>query len=263
MNMDWRERIAPEVEMRHIDGEILRRTELDNHDEVENWVRSNWGTEENFLENGFGVVLMGDDGILSWSLADGVSGDRCEIGIHTDDDHRKKGLGSTAVAANVEYAQTNGFRRIGWHCGETNIGSIKTAERVGFELVRKYHVFEGWFAPFDQYLELGWYYYRKGDYGKSAEYYEKCFALGNMDFPDEKFWIGASGETLAKSFFYYNGACAWALAGEKENALKNLNLAIDWGWSHFDHLKNDDDLKSLHNETAWKEILERIEDSVG
>ena len=33
----------------------------------------------------------------------------------------------------MEYALSNGFLMVGWHCPEDNLGSIGTAEKVGFE----------------------------------------------------------------------------------------------------------------------------------
>lgn len=69
--------------------------------------------------------------------------------------------------------------------------------------------------------------YRVKDFENSAKYYEKAFEIQ----------IGNSSD-------YYNAACSWALAGNKEKAFKNLNLAVDKGWLYLDHTQKDSDLVS-------------------
>jgi len=36
-----------------------------------------------------------------------------------------------------------GFEVVGWHCPQENVGSIRTAEKVGFELERAYEAHIG------------------------------------------------------------------------------------------------------------------------
>jgi RimJ/RimL family protein N-acetyltransferase len=70
----------------------------------------------------------------------------CEIGIHTAKE-RRRGLATLTAAATVEYALSNGFSTIGWQCSEDNLGSIGTAEKVGFERERDYAM---WYAILKQ-----------------------------------------------------------------------------------------------------------------
>jgi len=76
--------------------------------------------------------------VVSWSLADCRSGDACEIGIHAVKEHRRRGLATITAAAAVEYALSNGYSMVGWQCSEDNLGSVGTAEKVGFERERDY-----------------------------------------------------------------------------------------------------------------------------
>jgi RimJ/RimL family protein N-acetyltransferase len=62
-----------------------------------------------------------------------ISGDACEIGIETDPEHRRRELAAITAVATVEYAQSRGFQHIWWICNAHNPGSIRTAEKVGFE----------------------------------------------------------------------------------------------------------------------------------
>jgi len=84
---------------------------------------------------------------VSWSLADCRSGDACEIGIHTAEPYRRRGLATLTAAATVEYALSNGFSTVGWQCSEDNLGSIGTAEKVGFERERDYTM---WYAALNE-----------------------------------------------------------------------------------------------------------------
>ena len=85
--------------------------------------------------------------VVSWSLADCRSGDACEIGIHAVKEHRRRGLATITAAAAVEYALSNGYSMVGWQCSEDNLGSVGTAEKVGFERERDYTM---WYAALKQ-----------------------------------------------------------------------------------------------------------------
>jgi tetratricopeptide (TPR) repeat protein len=52
----------------------------------------------------------------------------------------------------------------------------------------------------------------------------------------------------------YNIACCHALLGEKEQALQWLEKALAIGFASLDHLRNDDDLKSLRSDSKYKEL---------
>ena len=54
----------------------------------------------------------------------------------------------------------------------------------------------------------------------------------------------------------YNAACSYALSGEKDSALYHLNRLADASkYSNLNHLLNDSDLNSLHEEKRWEEIV--------
>ena len=124
--------------IQRIDATLLARTDLQAPDHIFRWMRSNWGSTEAFLQRGFGFCTLHDTAIVCWCLADCVHGDRCEVGIHTAPAYRRRGLATRTVAAAVAYAFSQGFREVGWHCSDTNIGSWKTAEKVGFTQTSSY-----------------------------------------------------------------------------------------------------------------------------
>ncbi|MFW6136018.1 MAG: GNAT family N-acetyltransferase [Chloroflexota bacterium] len=135
---DWRSHLPEGYTVRRIDRSLLEDPEIVVPDHVTRWMVNNWGSTERFLEGGFGFAATTDDELVSWSLTDCVSGDRCEIGIRTVPAHRRRGLAAATAAAAVECALSGHFRTVGWHCPETNLGSIATAEKVGLEKERDY-----------------------------------------------------------------------------------------------------------------------------
>lgn len=138
LGYDWRANVPRGYTVHRIHRSLFARCELMVPDHVTGWMVNNWGSIDGFLDAGFGFATVSAGEMVSWSLTDCVSGDRCEIGIRTAPAHRRRGLATITAAAAVEHALLHSFSTIGWHCPEDNLGSIGTAEKVGFQLERNY-----------------------------------------------------------------------------------------------------------------------------
>ncbi len=58
---------------------------------------------------------------------------------------------------------------------------------------------------------------------------------------------------------WYNAACSWALAGDKEKAFNYLQKAAVQGkWSNLSHLLSDNDLTSLHADARWQPLTNQV-----
>ncbi|MHA2370739.1 MAG: GNAT family N-acetyltransferase [Candidatus Hodarchaeales archaeon] len=242
---DWQARIPPGFSMEYVDKEFIER-DLKNMDSVTGWYLPEWPSADLFFEKGFGFALVDEkaETIASWSLADYVSGNRCETGIRTDWDYRRRGFGTATVAATVEHCVTNGFQEIGWHCWSTNIGSIRISENVGFELIREYPIYlNDWAAE------------------NISDWSPEQFRAFAEDYERELAEI-----TPNTGYPYVVTSKAWALAREFHPAIKNVHKAIDVGF-----LKSVDDLRKIwpeiflygthHDRKEWKELLLRLEAS--
>jgi RimJ/RimL family protein N-acetyltransferase len=141
LKYDWRVDVPDGFTEHRIDERLLSRPRLRIPDHVTGWMKNNWGSVADFLQRGFGCVTIHDGEVVSWSLADCVSGDACEIGIRTLPAYRRRGLATITAAAAVDHALSNGFSMVGWHCAEDNLGSIGTAEKAGFERERDYTMY--------------------------------------------------------------------------------------------------------------------------
>ena len=62
---------------------------------------------------------------------------------------------------------------------------------------------------------------------------------------------------------YYNLAAAYALWGEKREALKNLSLAVEKGFQDLEFLENDRDIDSLRATEEYKTLLDRLRSKEG
>lgn len=138
LTFDWHTQIPDGFVVQPITGMLLNDAKLDIPDHIPDWIQNNWGSTADFLQRGFGIVTLHGDKIVSWSVADCLSGDSCEIGIHTDPEYRQRGLAAITAAASADMAFERGLSLVGWQCSEDNLGSIKTAEKAGFELERHY-----------------------------------------------------------------------------------------------------------------------------
>ena len=196
---DWRDRLPPDFQMRRVDADFLRQRHLKNFQEVEMRL-DDWFGEQNFLTQGFGFCVLHEDIIATRCISDCVSGGICEIGIGTDPTYRRRGLAALTVAATVEYCLQRGLKQVGWHCLENNIGSWKTAEKVGFQRRGSFYEFSNG-LPAENAGDLS-----RAEWQETAEFAGRAFQ--------------ESGEKNARLCF--QAAAGWALAGEKQAALEYL-----------------------------------------
>jgi len=122
---------------------VRNNLQLKNMDHIKNWIMNNWGSYKKYDETGFGNYYLAEDRILSWSVCDCIYKNRCEIGIWTDDENRRKGFASNVVRSMLKSAKDRGMTEVGWHCSSDNIGSYKTAEKAGFRKEREYFAYYG------------------------------------------------------------------------------------------------------------------------
>jgi GNAT superfamily N-acetyltransferase len=192
-----------------------------------------WQSLELFLKRGFGFCLVSEADIVSWSLVDYVRDDRCEIGIATDWDYRKRGFGTLTASANAMHASSNGFRTIGWHCWDNNVGSIGVAENVGFRQAASYDVFINHWAA-ENISDM-----TQDEFRAFAEFYEQELEV----------------QPPASGFPHIVTAKAWGLSGNRAGVYRHLSKAVDMGW-----LRDVEHLRSLWPELWFNPKLEELQE---
>jgi len=242
LGFDWRSHIPEGYSVRRIDRALL---DAAADDRVREWmdIEAVWGTVDNYLEHGISFAVLYEGEMVAWCTPDCWAGGQMDVGIMTHQAHRRQGLASIAAAATVEECFKQGFSAVGWHCNAENIGSWKTAEKVGFERQRAYAYYYYMVDPIDHLAELGWYNYRQEAYGKTVHYYEQVFAL-REDNPD---------------YYYHLAASAWALLQNGEKALFYLEAAADHGWTNWEYTSRQEEFGILHDTAEWDALLARIE----
>jgi len=242
----WRGHVPEGFQVQCIDEKLLRTPQLEIPEHVTGWMKTNWGSTSDFVEKGFGFCTLHDKRIVSWSLADCVSGNACEIGIHTREDYRRQGLATLTAAATVDHSLSSGFKYVGWHCDEYNLGSIGVAEKVGFKLERKYIQYYACSNAAHHLEETAQAHIRAKRYKEAIECYEKFFVTPPEELPR---WLR---EILPQELgtHYFRVAYAKAAIGEDDGALKYLEEAVDNGWLYIDFLMSCKEFESMHGTSA-------------
>ncbi len=198
---DWRAHVPAEYTV-HPLAPILRG-ELDVHipEELceEATIESLWGTTENFLAKGAGFGVVHGDQVVSWCKANCVAGDQIEVGIVTLSEHRRRGLAAVVAAATVEHCLSHGFKAVSWQCDYDNVGSCKTAEKVGFEKAHEYLYYCYVYDLGDQLAQLGWRSFQLGEYEKCAQYYERSFPRQAHTPPSDYYYAAEIGRAWFES----------------------------------------------------------------
>jgi len=240
---DWRRSLPEGYTLRRIDRELPADPRLALSEDLgEEEIEVYWGSMAHFLERGIGFCLLHGEEEVSHCTADCAAGTQVDVGIYTAPAHRRKGLAAAVVAATVEHCLAHGFRQVGWHCNTENVGSWKTAERVGFRRNREYAYYYYLYDLVDHWAELGWHHRKGGDYARAAEYYERVFAA-RAENPD---------------YYYHEAALAWAHLGEVDRALKYLGAAADRGWRHAEWTRRQPAFGVLQALPEWERILARM-----
>jgi GNAT superfamily N-acetyltransferase len=225
-----------------IDEHLLGRPGLYIPKHVLGWMDTNWGSSAGFLQNGFGFCTVHKNRIVSWCLADCIAGDACEIGIHTAEDYRRRGLATLTASAAVDHALSRSLTAVGWHCNADNVGSQGVAEKVGFVKERDYFDYLVITDEAEHLASHGWYSFRAGKHDKAIEWFEQAFAAG-----DPPTWS------------FHTAARAWAVLGDCDMALHYLARAVDRGWHNAAFTRSCEEFEPLHGAPEWDGLLARIE----
>ena len=126
---------APAVEdirFARIDRAFLTSATLANIEPIRAEIRWMWPSEERFATHGFGYAAMVQERVICWCTAEYVSAQRCGVGIETVPEYERRGVATATAARFIADAIRRGVTPY-WECRRENIGSIRVAEKLGFE----------------------------------------------------------------------------------------------------------------------------------
>ncbi|WP_081481681.1 GNAT family N-acetyltransferase [Paenibacillus elgii] len=96
-----------------------------------------WETQEDFYNKGYGYAAIEGSTIIGVCYSSFVTKETHAIGIETDPQHHKRGVGTYLASLVVKEIARNGFSSY-WDCSQSNEASNKLALRLGFQQVHQY-----------------------------------------------------------------------------------------------------------------------------
>lgn len=95
-----------------------------------------WKNDEEFMKNGFGYCVQYKDKIAAIAFSAAISSKEIDIGVETMDEFRRQGLSTVLANRMCKEILLKGKRPV-WGHSAMNTGSMKTAKKVGFEVVNE------------------------------------------------------------------------------------------------------------------------------
>ena len=242
---NWRGSLPAGFGVRPMQTEMLDGDEFDLPDDLQATLEK-WATTESVRFADYGFVTIDQRAeravIAGWATVDFVAQGKGDLGFFTQPDYRRKGLGTVAAAAALEYGLNNGLTQINWTCDAGNQGSIHTAEKLGLARIDDYQLAMLVFDEAAHMGNLGYFALQAEDYDLSASSFEKAIEL-NPETP---------------YFIYYEAAQAMAMAGNTSRALDLLSQAFQRGWKDTEHAQQCEAFATLRSLPEWGEIVKAL-----
>lgn len=99
-----------------------------------------WDSVSNFLKHGIGYCILYQGDVACECKSIYVGGNRAEIDIQTEKDHRGKGLAFAIAHVFIKKCLKNKITPK-WDCDSDNLASQKLAEKLGFQASRAYSIY--------------------------------------------------------------------------------------------------------------------------
>ncbi|MDH4214139.1 MAG: GNAT family N-acetyltransferase [Candidatus Thorarchaeota archaeon] len=235
---DWREKIPEGYRLLSVDS-TLDVDALEFPKDIKKWMEYNL---EDQKKRGFGKCLVHGNKVVVWINADCASGDECEIGIITTEDYRRRGLGALTAAAAVEGCFSRGYSLVGWHSDDINSGSIGTAQKVGFTKERDYIHYICMFSEAEHFAESGLRHFYNNQFKDALSDFEEAFRIGEVST-----WA-----------YVLAGRSCTALGDTKEASKYFISAKLE-GWSNWDWLFKNEEMKSRFGAKEWQELVAQLE----
>jgi RimJ/RimL family protein N-acetyltransferase len=241
LRYDWRADVPQGFTVQRADNSLLERAGLEIPEDVRD-VLEMCGPGDDPAQKGFGFVAFHQGQIVAHAVVDCIVGDAGDMGLFTHEDYRRRGLATLTAAAAVEYGLAHGLNMVNWDCGEDNVGSLRTAEKLGFERERDHTLYLWSFDETRHMLGLAQRSMDEGRYRDSLDVCEKMLAQQEHVPP----------------YAYHMMACTWAKLGHPDKAFEHLHNAVDKGWTDVSYTQDREEFKPLHDQPQWAAVLERM-----
>jgi RimJ/RimL family protein N-acetyltransferase len=238
---DWRSDVPEGYEIRRLDETLLTHRTLKIPDEIRKIIEK-WRSISDPRLKDFGFVCIHGERIVSWATMDFISGGVAEAGIFTLEAYRRRGLATIVTAAAVKHGLSHDLSKINWTCTESNIASIRTAEKLGFVRKRDYMMHYMIFDEVEHLGNLAYSYLLSEHYQEAVDIFEENLATKD-------------GLPL---WAYFDAARGWAGLGNQEKMFAYLNTLVERGWSEVESLEGCREFDPWRETHAWISLMERI-----
>ncbi|MBK8986460.1 MAG: GNAT family N-acetyltransferase [Chloroflexi bacterium] len=195
-------------------------------------------------EMAFGFVAVNGRSPVAWSVIDFIFGDVGEIRLVTEENYRRRGLAVATSAATIAYAVAHqGLRQINWDAAASNIPSIRTAQKLGLQLLHEPKEYIIIFPEIGYFINLAWSHL-------DAHRFEQVHAVTGQMLASDKEMLVQYGQFLT--------AAACAGLGDRTKAIFHLHKAIEAGFDDLYEMKKSPHLTILQDSTEWQQLIERI-----
>lgn len=195
----------------------------------------------------FGFVAIGEEAaeVAAWATVDFIASGMGDVGMVTQEAYRRRGLAAATTGAALDYGLSHGLSLINWTTAEENIGSIRTAEKLGFEWVDDYVMYYLVFDGIHHRAQLAYTRSQEERYREAAELYE-----GLLEFSDD-----------LPPWAFFDAVRAWAGMDEWSKALACLHRLAEVGWTLLDDVEDCREFQGLHDSPEWVAVLGRIREN--
>lgn len=194
-------------------------------------------------EMALGYVAIYGRSCAAWSVIDYIVGEVGEIRLVTQPQYRRCGLATATSAAALNYGLSQGLKQIHWDVAASNIGSIRTAEKLGLQRLHEAKEYLIIFPEVGYLINLAWSHLDRCQFAQTQT------VAAQMIASDKKILV-QYGQFLA--------GAAWAGLGERGKAIDHLNKAVDAGFDDLPEMQSCPPLTILHESPEWVEIVTRI-----
>jgi GNAT superfamily N-acetyltransferase len=234
---DWRAEVPAGYQVQPLAPALLDRRGLDLPGELRETLKR-WRALAGPRFGDFGFVALHGAEVAAWATVDAVVDGAGEAGLFTLAAHRRRGLALAVSTAAVEHGLAHGLTAVHWTCAETNAGSIRIAEKLGFARQADYWLYMLVFDEAEHLGTLAYHHLAAGRHQEAVDLLERAFAL----------------EVGPPAWAYLDAARAWAALDRPEKALARLATAVDWGCSDLDGVE---EFERLRDHPEWAELLAR------
>lgn len=248
LRFDWQANIPDGFTIQWADHTLLDHPGLEIPSDVKNVLETR-GPDGDPMQKGFGFVASREDGaagtssIVAHAVIDSIAGGVGDIGLVTAEDFRRRGLATATAAAAVAYGLSHGLTMVNWDCGASNVGSLRTAEKLGFERERDHTMYLVHFDETWHLVNLAW-------HNLEAERYQEAHVVCDQII---------TKQDDPPSYAYLAAARVCAGLGDRDKAFGYLNIAVDKGWSNLADIQSYREFEKYHNTLTWESALERIQ----